>query len=146
MVPHPGDGHISGSETHPRVWVTPFEPVTIPGMLERSGWHSRYEAELQRGVTARAEGNEGMARVCARRAAGVLVRAYFERSGRAAHGRSVLNLLRMLADAAAESDEIRELAGLFVLQITEDHVLPGDIDLLDAAERLREALFGRHGA
>ena len=56
-------------------------------------------------------------------------------------GGSALNLLRALRDSTETTDEIRELAGLFILQITEDHVLPGDVDLLAEVKRLREVLF-----
>jgi hypothetical protein len=34
-------------------------------------WQERYQNELERGEQARRDGNEGMARVCARRAAGL---------------------------------------------------------------------------
>ncbi|NUM48429.1 MAG: hypothetical protein HUU38_27285, partial [Anaerolineales bacterium] len=43
-------------------------------------WKDQYFSELQRGQQARAEGNEGMARVCARRAAGEVIRAYYQRT------------------------------------------------------------------
>jgi hypothetical protein len=106
-----------------------------------SDWESSYEREILRGTAARTGGNEGMARVCARRAAGVLVRAYFDRSGRGAGGMSVLNLLTALRDSTVPPPGARELAGHFILQITEDHALPGDVDLIADAARLKEFLF-----
>jgi len=110
-------------------------------MTDQPDWKPEYEREIRRGIAARDEGNEGMARVCARRAAGVLVRAHFNRGGRKPNGMNVLNLLRALRDSDDGPENVRELAGHFILQITEDHVLPGDIDLIDGAERLRAALF-----
>ncbi|HUF39427.1 MAG TPA: hypothetical protein VMN57_12955 [Anaerolineales bacterium] len=110
-------------------------------MTDKPDWEIRFEAELRRAAEARRAGNEGMARVCARRAAGVVVRAYFDRSGWVPRGMSALNLLRALRDADAESEQTRTLAGHFLLQITEDHLLPGEIDLLAGAEQLKETLF-----
>ena len=104
-------------------------------------WLTNYEHEIRRGTAARRDGNEGMARVCARRAAGELVRAHIKRTGLVPAGASVLNLLKALRDAEETPADVSELAGHFILQITEDHVLPGDVDLLSDAERLREALF-----
>jgi HEPN domain-containing protein len=110
-------------------------------MTDQLDWKPEYEREIRRGIAARDEGNEGMARVCARRAAGVLVRAHFDRGGRKPNGMSVINLLRALRDSDDGPEKVRELASYFILQITEDHVLPGDIDLIAEAERLQAALF-----
>ncbi len=40
-------------------------------------WESNFEAEIRHAQEARDQGNEGKARVCARRAAGVVIGAYF---------------------------------------------------------------------
>lgn len=109
--------------------------------MKISDWQNRSEVELARGERARSEGNEGMARVCARRAAGIIVRAYFEENGVTPGGSSVLNHLRALRDAEAEPARIRETAGRFLLQITPEHVLPGDVDLIAEVGRLKAALF-----
>lgn len=105
-------------------------------------WESEFDREYRRGQRARAENNEGMARVCARRAAGVLVEAYFRRRGWPVPPGSVMNHLRMLRDAEDEVPApVRELAGHFLLQITEEHILPGEVDLLEDVGKLRAALF-----
>lgn len=46
-----------------------------------SVWRERINRELAMAETARAKGNEGMARVCARRAAGWTLQAYLKQRG-----------------------------------------------------------------
>ncbi len=104
-------------------------------------WMEAYRSELERGHQAREQANEGMARVCARRAAGVLVRAYFVQIKLSAPGKSVLNDLRALVNDPSMTEHVRDLAEHFITQITPEHILPGDVDLLVEVERLREALF-----
>ena len=110
-------------------------------MNETGNWRERANVELARGIRARKEGNEGMARVCARRAAGIIIAAYYAAEGAPPPGSSVLNHLRALRDSPDASDAVRETAARFLLQITPDHVLPGDVDLIAEVERLRDALF-----
>ena len=100
-----------------------------------------FQRELDHGRNARRENNEGMARVCARRAAGILVRAYYESKGVDLPGASALNHLRALATAPDEPRGVQEVARHFIRQIDHDHVLPEGIDLLAEVEWLRSALF-----
>jgi hypothetical protein len=104
-------------------------------------WLDSYRAERQRGLRARQEGNEGMARVCARRAAGVVVQAYFASRGlQKSRGSSLYNL-RALARSQDVPVFARGLAEHFIAQISPEHILPGDVDLLEEVERLRAALL-----
>ena len=82
-----------------------------------------------------------MARVCARRAAGAIVRAYYEQQGVQPAGSSVLNHIRTLRDSAEAPEHVRKSAGRFLLQITPEHVLPGDVDLIAEVGLLQAALF-----
>jgi hypothetical protein len=109
-------------------------------MQNNCNWKSEFDREIQRAEQARASGNEGMARVCARRAAGVAAKAYLEQQGRAAAG-SVLNVLQSLRDAPTEPEAVRAAAGHFLLRITPEHVLPEDVDLLADVRWLVSALF-----
>lgn len=101
----------------------------------------QFDKELDRARNARSHGNEGMARVCARRAAGVVVRAYYAARGRSLPGASVLNHLRALYEAADEPEAVREVARHFSLRITPEHELPEDVDLIADVEWLARALF-----
>lgn len=107
-------------------------------------WKTKFEKELQTAKEARKNGNEGMARVCARRAAGELVRAYFQRQGLLLAKPSALHALKTLSQSGQVSEKVREIASHFVWQITPEHLLPGDADLIAEAqwlawELLREA-------
>ncbi|HNB52342.1 MAG TPA: hypothetical protein PK530_10385 [Anaerolineales bacterium] len=104
-------------------------------------WKDQFTTELQRGLQARSEGNEGMARVCARRAAGEVVREYYQRQQLVLDKPSALHALRTLAQAKHVSPRIREIAAHFVWQITLEHTLPGDVDLLAEVQWLAEALL-----
>jgi hypothetical protein len=59
-------------------------------------WKEALEKELQMAADARARGNQGQARVCARRAAGVVIREYFLRRNVSSHTSSTLDLLQTL--------------------------------------------------
>ena len=103
-------------------------------------WRDTFEKELAAGAAARQRGNEGMARVCARRAAGAA-------AGEALRRRSLptpapaYERLAILASSPAFPPEVRELAGRFLVRLTPDHQLPIDADLLADARRLAELLL-----
>jgi hypothetical protein len=104
-------------------------------------WRDEFDRELARAKEARSKGNEGMARVCARRAAGVVVRAYFQRRGMVLPGKNVLNFLQALAGSSIESEPVREVSRHFLLRITPDHVLPEDVDLIADVMQFQATLF-----
>ena len=70
MLVHKGGGYRS-LQTAPAHFV-PRNPPTIT-----MDWQAEIQAELEKAQQARARGNEGQARVCARRAAGIAAREYF---------------------------------------------------------------------
>ena len=63
-------------------------------------WQTQIEAEFERAEQARARGNEGQARVCARRAAGIAVREYLTRSGIRPPSTSAYDLLNLVKEDA----------------------------------------------
>lgn len=113
--------------------------------MANEDWQTRYQNEMRRGRQARAAGNEGMARVCARRAAGAVIREYYRRQGMAPRGYSALNALKDLAQSPRVPDRVREIAAHFVWPITQEHTLPGEADLLAEAEWLRQQLLEKPG-
>lgn len=110
-------------------------------MNNSDNWLFDYERELGRGRKARSEGNEGMARVCARRAAGIVVRAYYDQQGKALPGSNIMRHLKTLYESDDEPQPVRDVCRHFTLQITEEHVLPGDVDLIEDVQWLRSTLF-----
>ncbi len=97
------------------------------------------EEELERGRQARADANEGRARVCARRAAGAAVREYLQRSAGPVMG-SALDLLKLLQNVPDAPQRAKEAALNLVAKVDENHQLPGQADLLEEARILAQEL------
>jgi hypothetical protein len=101
----------------------------------------RIEAELAAGRAAQAAGNAGRARVCARRAAGLGIKAWYRRRaearGQAAgwDGDALAQLRRLQADEAAPA-EVRAAAERLTTKVGHDHQLPFDDDPLADAQRI----------
>ena len=94
------------------------------------------EAELKNALRARLNGNEGRARVCARRAAGLAARDFLNRRGVQARNGSAYETLKMLAVYPGLAPDLRSAAANLTTQITEEFTLPGDIDLIAEAQNL----------
>ena len=99
------------------------------------------QAEFERAAQARARGNEGQARVCARRAAGIAAREYFVRRGKIIRTPSAYDVLNLLAEDPELSDELRQIAGNLTLRVNEEFKLPPDMDLIMDARKLCEELL-----
>ncbi|HEY9528224.1 MAG TPA: hypothetical protein VIR02_14110, partial [Anaerolineales bacterium] len=61
-------------------------------------WQAQVNAEFEKAEQARANGNEGQARVCARRAAGIVIREYLTRQGIRPPSVSAYDLLNLLKE------------------------------------------------
>lgn len=99
------------------------------------------QAEFDRAEQARARGNEGQARVCARRAAGIAASAYLARRGAAPRTSSAYDVLRLLADVPGIPTNVKESALRLTLRVDEDFQLPPGVDLLAEARALCTALL-----
>lgn len=97
--------------------------------------------EFKHAEQARARGNEGQARVCARRAAGIAAREYLSRRGQPVRTPSAYDLLKLLAEDALLSADLRQAAAYLTLRVNEEFKLPVDIDLLAEAKKLCEELL-----
>lgn len=105
-------------------------------------WKTRLEQEFTRAAQARASGNEGQARVCARRAAGIIVREYYARRGRAFRTPSAYDLLQLLQDEAGLSPTLKQATAYLTLRVTEEFKLPIEVDLVEQARMLSDGLLG----
>ena len=110
-------------------------------MMEKIQKYPLIQAEMERAEKARAEANEGMARVCARRAAGLAAGEYITRCGLPHQGSSAYDRLTFLSQNTAVPFEIRQISGHFLVRVTPDHTLPLDADLLQDARWLIEKLL-----
>ena len=104
-------------------------------------WNSQIEAEFTKARQARARGNEGQARVCARRAAGYAAREYFTRLGRSVRTPSAYDLLNLLIEDPSLPDELHRSAEFLILRVNEEFKLPVDVDLISEAESLCAGLL-----
>jgi len=94
------------------------------------GYETEIKAELEKAEQARARGNEGQARVCARRAAGLAIREYLTRKGINSTGRSSIGLLDSFQHDPLLPPNLKLIAHHLTLRVTEEHKLPVDADLI----------------
>jgi hypothetical protein len=100
--------------------------------------------ELERADAARVAGNEGRARVCARRAAGMAAKIYLTRHkvllSHSAHGQtrldSVYEALQTLATFSNLSPNLKQAAVHLTMRVSGEFHLPPGIDLIDEAHVL----------
>ncbi len=103
-------------------------------------WQTQIQHEFERAEGARARGNEGQARVCARRAAGIAAREYLSRRGQSVRTPSAYDLLNLLAEDPRLSADLRQAAAYLTLRVTEEFKLPVAVDLVAEAKKLVDAL------
>jgi len=104
-------------------------------------WKVKVETEFERAKAARARGNEGQARVCARRAAGIAIREYYARNGQTVRTSSAYDLLNFLKEETHLPSDIKQAAVYLTLRVTEEFKLPVDVDLLHEARKLCDGLL-----
>lgn len=79
---------------------------------------------------ARIDGNEGRARVCARRAAGHVAGEFLQRRGIAFRTESALERLRYLESYPGLESGVAEIVQHFLVHTTPEHNLPIEADLI----------------
>ncbi len=106
-------------------------------------WQAEVNAEVEKAERARALKNEGQARVCARRAAGIAIREYLTRQGIRPPSGSAYDLLNLLKEDPRLSADLRRIADHLTLRVTEEFKLPVDADLVAEARRFCEDLLNK---
>ncbi len=104
-------------------------------------WTTELQTEFTQAETARAAGNQGRARVCARRAAGIAIRVYITRSGQTVRTASVIELLDQLQARPELPPDLRQAAARLRLRVTREHDLPVQADLIADARHLCRSLL-----
>jgi hypothetical protein len=104
-------------------------------------WRERFEKELDRAQQARGRGNEGQARVCARRAAGIAAAEYFRRRGHTPTSGSAIDVLSQLALEPSLSAESASLLAHLLQKVDTEFKLPAGVDLIAEARLLRQQLI-----
>lgn len=104
-------------------------------------WLEQTQKEFEHAEQARARGNEGQARVCARRAAGMAIREYLTRQGIRPPSSSVVDLLNLLKDDPLLSPNLKLIVDHLTLRVTEEFKLPVNADLVAEAKTLCDELL-----
>ncbi len=113
-------------------------------MQGMSDWQSEILSELERALQARERGNEGQARVCARRAAGIAVREYLSRRGIRPPSTSAYDLLQLIQADPDIPVDLKQIADHLTVHVTEDFKLPVDVDLIAEAGTFCDRLSKIH--
>jgi hypothetical protein len=99
-----------------------------------------WQFELDRAQRARLEGNEGRARVCARRAAGIAGRKYLKRKGIHLQTSSIFDALHSLELRSDLAPDLQVATSHLLLRVNEEFVLPFEVDLIADAMTLIKGL------
>ena len=110
-------------------------------MISKPSWVVEYKKEIERAIQARSEGNEGRARVCARRAAGILIGEYLFRHGHTGISNSAYDRLALFTDLPEVEEMYKEVCRHFLLKVNRDHRLPQNTDLLKDVFWLKDNLL-----
>jgi len=104
---------------------------------------AQIERELARAEDALREGNDGMVRVCARRAVGLAAEAWLERvPGKSWRGDALNHLRRISADESFPQD-IRRAAERLMTKVTQRATAPFSTDPIADARRIIAHLDAR---
>ena len=112
-------------------------------MRNNPTWQERFSIELLQAEAARKAGNEGMARVCARRAAGIAAGEYLRRHGLTFSDPSAYARLKFLVQLPQTPPAVQEVINHFLLRINPDRSLPIQADLIAEARWLANELLTR---
>jgi len=105
-------------------------------------WVALVKTELDQAGVARKAGNEGKARVCARRAAGYVIGEYLRRRKLPSIRSSAYTRLQYLQSLPDISPQVREVTDHFLMRINPDYTLPVEVDLLAEVRWLVNELLG----
>lgn len=103
--------------------------------------NTQIEIEFERAAQARAKNNEGQARVCARRAAGIAIRDHLTRKGIRPPSTSAYDLLNLIKEDALLPSDLKLAADHLTLRVTEEFKLPVEADLVAEARHLCDWLL-----
>jgi hypothetical protein len=110
-------------------------------MMGKPTWELLFLQEIQQAETARTAGKEGMARVCARRAAGIVIGEYLRRNGLSNVDSSAYDRLRYLYTLPEISPQTRLVISHLLTRVTPDHSLPLEVDLIAETRWLKNNLL-----
>ncbi len=95
-----------------------------------NNWTLDLQKEFEKAQQARVNKNEGQARVCARRAAGIAIREYLTRQGTKVPSMSAYDLLNLLKEDPLIPADMQLIVDHLTIRVTEEFELPFDADLI----------------
>ncbi len=104
-------------------------------------WKNAFDMEIARAEQARKDCNEGMARVCARRAAGHAAGEFLRRSRLADTGPSAYDRLQLICTLPDVPPVAVHAAQHLLVRLTPEHKLPIEVDLINEAHVFRKLLL-----
>jgi|YelNatPaOPRAMG01_1025707.scaffolds.fasta_scaffold02319_16 hypothetical protein len=107
---------------------------------ERDNWNRLFNAEIERALAARSSGKEGMARVCARRAANILIQQYFNLRNVPSTKNAMKNLI-FLQQYLNPAHPAQSLISNLIQRVDVTFNLPNDVDLIQDVLKLKELLL-----
>ena len=104
-------------------------------------WTTRYHKELEAAKLARQQGNEGRARVCARRAVGWAIQTYYQQKNIKLETPSALDHIQHLHNNSKTSPELKKQLSYFLERVQytrsgERPSLRSETDLIYEAEKI----------
>lgn len=101
--------------------------------MQQSEWKNAFDIEINQAEEARLGGNEGRARVCARRAAGIVVGEYLNTLGYTGYGPSAYDRIKFFTKIPGISPDVKQIANHFLVRVSPDFTLPINADLISDA-------------
>ena len=109
--------------------------------MQQRNWRARFEREMIMAQKAREEKNQGKARVCARRAAGLVAQEYLKRRGVATPGMTAYERVKLLQHWPGLPEGVGERVAHLTTRVNENYELPIEADLVADAQWLAETLL-----
>ena len=106
-------------------------------------FNAQLRKEFEKAQQARIHKNEGQARVCARRAAGIAIREYLTRNGTRVPSMSAYDLINLLKEDAQLPPDMKLIVDHLTVRVTEEFQLPFDADLVAEARILCDWLLNK---
>ena len=114
--------------------------------MQRPDWRTRFAREMKMADQARAQGNEGKARVCARRAAGIVANEYMKRHGVSTPNMTAYERVKMLKGWPDLPEGVDAVIVHMTTRVNENYELPIEADLVAEAQWLAQVLLEEDAA
>ena len=106
-------------------------------------FNTQLRNEFEKAQQARINKNEGQARVCARRAAGIAIREYLTRNGTRVPSMSAYDLINLLKEDTLLPPHLKLIADHLTVRVTEEFELPVEADLIAEARVMCDWLLNQ---